>query len=149
MTTNHHGIVSCFRLHDRPFYVTAHASRRYTERVRPAKAGKPATDDLIHLAKTIGVIGACPDWLRRLKANDLDIAMIGNADLWLYLGDDIACPLLRHDDGLMLTTVMDRGGVAPETRERRNRKRKRHTPRWERTENRDTRGRRRPDEAWT
>lgn len=137
-------VAQAFRWQGESYFVALHASRRYTERVRPGKVGKDATDDLIALIRQIGTIGAAPPWLGELRSYDAEIVERAQERSYVYLGDDIAMPLERAADGWHIFTVLTRGAVSPEWRAKRKRRRRHHVPKAVRVGDRLGAGRKNP-----
>jgi hypothetical protein len=92
---------------------TAHAFDRYREHVRPDCEREQAERELAALAVSATVKPEAPEWVTRRELT---------ADAWLWLTDDLACPLKRQRQGavLLAVSVMARGAVSEEERQWRN-----------------------------
>jgi hypothetical protein len=99
------------------FVATPHAAERFVERVRPglsAGAGK------VELERLLNAFGEpVEDWRA--------LTEMSKATCAFWIAPEIFVPCCERGDRMMALTVLVVGSLDPETRERRNAKRKRRT----------------------
>ena len=95
--------------------LTGHALDRYRERVKPGLLRNEAEADIISL-QSIARLGSAPSWAENAREGLL--ATDPNIDRWLFLGYDVAFPLI---DGKAITCIA-KGGISQATRMKRKRR---------------------------
>lgn len=102
-------VVGSVRIDGRAVRLRAHAVDRYIERVKPALDRPAAVEDLARLVQACARIDGAPGWMR---GGDLS-RLVSEFAQWLWIGDDVALPLLPSDDGgFLAVTCVARGHIS-------------------------------------
>lgn len=107
-------LVCTVRVGGTRLHVTGHAANRIPERLWPGLTLDAAIAQFTSMAHSIGTVSDDrPAWK---QPNERD----RRPCRWLYLGDDIAFPIIRDKGKLVIVTCLTRGELAPEARDHRN-----------------------------
>jgi hypothetical protein len=105
--------------------ILPHAQERYHLRVQAAQPFAGAVANLVLIAELHGEVRSdAPAWRHRDPQ-----AVTDSTAAWLWLGPDIALPLVYSGHELVATTTLVRGGISDHIRARRKLKRARRRER--------------------